>query len=69
MPFVHPQSGAIEIDGVDIRAFDLASWRRARRGVFQDFIRLELLMRDNVRRQALRRCRARGSGVGRRDEN
>ena len=43
-----PQSGAIEIDGVDIRKFDLASWRSRVTAVFQDFIRLELPLRDNV---------------------
>ena len=43
-----PQSGAIEIDGVDIRELDLASWRSRVTAVFQDFIRLELPLRDNV---------------------
>jgi ABC-type multidrug transport system fused ATPase/permease subunit len=43
-----PQSGAIEIDGRDLRDFDLASWRSRVAAVFQDFIRLELPMRDNV---------------------
>jgi len=43
-----PQSGAIEIDGVDIRDFDLASWRSRVTAVFQDFMRLELPLRDNV---------------------
>jgi ATP-binding cassette, subfamily B, bacterial len=43
-----PQAGAIEIDGVDIREFDLASWRSRVAAVFQDFIRLELPLRDNV---------------------
>jgi ABC-type multidrug transport system fused ATPase/permease subunit len=43
-----PQSGAIEIDGVDLRAFDLESWRSRVTAVFQDFIRLELPLRDNV---------------------
>jgi ABC-type multidrug transport system fused ATPase/permease subunit len=43
-----PQSGAIEIDGVDIREFDLSSWRSRVTAVFQDFIRLELPLRDNV---------------------
>ena len=43
-----PQSGAIEIDGVDLRALDLASWRARITAVFQDFIRLELPLRDNV---------------------
>jgi ABC-type multidrug transport system fused ATPase/permease subunit len=43
-----PQSGTIEIDGVDIREFDLASWRSRIAAVFQDFIRFELPLRDNV---------------------
>ncbi len=43
-----PQSGAITIDGVDLRAFDLASWRSRVTAVFQDFLRLELPLRDNV---------------------
>jgi ABC-type bacteriocin/lantibiotic exporter with double-glycine peptidase domain len=43
-----PQSGAIEVDGVDIREFDLASWRSRVAAVFQDFIRLELPLRENV---------------------
>jgi ABC-type multidrug transport system fused ATPase/permease subunit len=43
-----PQSGAIEIDGVDIRDFDLASWRSRVTAVFQDYMRLELPLRDNV---------------------
>jgi ATP-binding cassette subfamily B protein len=43
-----PQSGAIEIDGVDLRELDLASWRSRVAAVFQDFIRLELPLRDNV---------------------
>ena len=43
-----PQSGSIEADGVDIRAFDLKSWRSRVAAVFQDFIRFELPLRDNV---------------------
>jgi ABC-type multidrug transport system fused ATPase/permease subunit len=43
-----PQSGAIEIDGIDLRELDLASWRSRVAAVFQDFIRLELPLRDNV---------------------
>jgi ABC-type multidrug transport system fused ATPase/permease subunit len=43
-----PQGGAIDIDGVDIREFDLRSWRTRITAVFQDFIRLELPLRDNV---------------------
>jgi ATP-binding cassette subfamily B protein len=46
--FYDPQSGAIEIDGVDLREFDPASWRRRITAVFQDFLRLELPLRDNV---------------------
>ena len=43
-----PQSGAIEVDGVDVRTLDLASWRSRVAAVFQDFIRFELSLRDNV---------------------
>ena len=43
-----PQSGAIEIDGVDLRDLDLTSWRKRVAAVFQDFIRFELPLRDNV---------------------
>ena len=43
-----PQSGAIEIDGVDLREFEVDSWRKRLTAVFQDFTRFELPMRDNV---------------------
>jgi ABC-type multidrug transport system fused ATPase/permease subunit len=43
-----PQGGAIEVDGVDLREVDLESWRPRVAAVFQDFIRFELPLRDNV---------------------
>jgi ABC-type multidrug transport system fused ATPase/permease subunit len=43
-----PVSGAIEVDGVDVRELDLESWRSRVTAVFQDFIRFELSLRDNV---------------------
>ena len=43
-----PQAGAIEIDGVDLSDLDLQSWRSRVTAVFQDFIRFELPLRDNV---------------------
>jgi len=43
-----PQSGAIEIDGIDLRTLALDEWRRRLAAVFQDFIRFELPLRDNV---------------------
>src|SRR5262249_38205705 len=43
-----PQAGGIEIDGVDLRGFDVASWRARLTAGFQDFIRFELPLRDNV---------------------
>ena len=46
--FYDPQSGSIEIDGVDLRSFDLTSWRSRLTAVFQDFTRFELSLRDNV---------------------
>jgi ATP-binding cassette, subfamily B, bacterial len=43
-----PQSGAIEIDGTNLRDFDLPSWRSRVAAVFQDFVRFEWPLRDNV---------------------
>ena len=43
-----PQGGAIEVDGVDIRELDVDSWRSRISAVFQDFIRFDLPLRDNV---------------------
>jgi ABC-type transport system involved in cytochrome bd biosynthesis fused ATPase/permease subunit len=43
-----PQRGTIEVDGVDIRDFDLESWRSRLAAVFQDFVRFEWPLRDNV---------------------
>jgi len=43
-----PQSGAIEIDGIDLREFDIESWRARLAAVFQDYVRFELPLRDNV---------------------
>ena len=43
-----PQEGAIEVDGKDIRSFEIKSWRSRITAVFQDFIRFELSLRENV---------------------
>jgi ATP-binding cassette, subfamily B, bacterial len=43
-----PQSGAIEIDGVDLRELSVPEWRQRLGAVFQDFIRFERPLRDNV---------------------
>jgi ABC-type multidrug transport system fused ATPase/permease subunit len=43
-----PQSGAIEVDGVDLRDLDLDAWRARITAVFQDFIRFEWSLRSNV---------------------
>ena len=43
-----PQAGAILVDGVDLRELELDSWRARIAAVFQDFIRFELPLRDNV---------------------
>ncbi|MDQ1403643.1 MAG: ATP-binding cassette, subfamily bacterial [Actinomycetota bacterium] len=43
-----PQSGAIEVDGVDLRDIEVDAWRARVTAVFQDFIRFELPLRDNV---------------------
>ena len=43
-----PQEGVIEIDGVDLRELEPDAWRGQVAAVFQDFIRFELPLRDNV---------------------
>lgn len=46
--FYDPQQGAIEVDGLDLRELDVPSWRSRVAAVFQDFMRLELSLADNV---------------------
>jgi ABC-type multidrug transport system fused ATPase/permease subunit len=43
-----PQSGAIEVDGVDLKDLDIDSWRSRLTAVFQDFVRFDLTLRENV---------------------
>ncbi|MES1261684.1 MAG: ABC transporter ATP-binding protein [Acidobacteriota bacterium] len=43
-----PTEGSIEVDGVDLRALDIDSWRSRITAVFQDFVRFELPLRENV---------------------
>ncbi|MPZ95480.1 MAG: ATP-binding cassette domain-containing protein [Propionibacteriales bacterium] len=43
-----PDSGAIEVDVTDLRDLDVDDWRRRVTAVFQDFVRFERSLRDNV---------------------
>ncbi len=43
-----PSSGAITVDGVDLRSLEPGIWRRRIAAVFQDFVRFELSLRENV---------------------
>jgi ATP-binding cassette, subfamily B, bacterial len=43
-----PQRGTIEVDGIDLRELDVSGWRSRLAAVFQDFLRLERSLRDNV---------------------
>jgi ATP-binding cassette, subfamily B, bacterial len=43
-----PTSGAVEIDGVDLREFDAREWRRRVTAVFQDFIQYPMPLGVNV---------------------
>ena len=43
-----PDNGAIMVDGVDLRRLEPAGWRRRIAAVFQDFVRFELSLRENV---------------------
>ncbi len=46
--FYSPTSGTITVDGVDLEAIDLEAWRAQLAGGFQDFARLEFLLRESV---------------------
>lgn len=43
-----PTAGRIEVDGIDLRSLDLPAWRARTAAVFQDFVRYEKSLRDNV---------------------
>lgn len=43
-----PTSGSIEVNGVDLREYDLIEWRKAIGVVFQDFAHYQLTMRENI---------------------
>jgi ABC-type multidrug transport system fused ATPase/permease subunit len=43
-----PQEGAVLADGIDLRELDLDAWRARTAAVFQDYVRYELPLRDNV---------------------
>jgi ATP-binding cassette subfamily B protein len=44
-----PSAGTIAIDGIDLADLDLASWRRQVAVIFQDFVRYELPLTENIR--------------------
>lgn len=46
--FYDPQHGSIRVDGYDLRDLDIDRWRSRIAAVFQDFVRYELPLRDNV---------------------
>jgi ATP-binding cassette subfamily B protein len=43
-----PTAGRITVDGVDVREFPAAAWRRRLGAIFQDFVHYDLPVRDNV---------------------
>ncbi len=43
-----PTGGTIAVDGHDLRTLDVISWRRQVAAVFQDYVRFELTLRENV---------------------
>ncbi len=43
-----PTEGAVEADGVDLKEIEIEEWRSQVTAVFQDFIRFELPLRENV---------------------
>lgn len=57
-----PQEGAIEVDGIDLRELAIESWRGRLAVVFQDFIRFERSLRENVAPSSVAGVSARGGG-------
>ncbi|MFC4585215.1 ABC transporter ATP-binding protein [Sphaerisporangium corydalis] len=43
-----PTAGRIEVDGVDLRELDPASWRGRVTAIFQDYVKYDLPLRENV---------------------
>lgn len=43
-----PDAGAVLVDGADLRGVDPAAWQRTFAATFQDFLRYELTLRENV---------------------
>jgi ATP-binding cassette, subfamily B, bacterial len=43
-----PTAGTISIDGIELSDLDLVSWRRQLAVIFQDFVRYELPVADNI---------------------
>jgi ATP-binding cassette, subfamily B, bacterial len=43
-----PTTGSISVDGADLRGLEPGGWRRRLAAVFQDFVRFELSLRENV---------------------
>jgi ATP-binding cassette subfamily B protein len=43
-----PRAGRITVDGIDVRSFPAAAWRRRLGAIFQDFVHYDLPVADNV---------------------
>ena len=43
-----PTGGSIEVDGIPLHELDVTSWRARIAAVFQDYVRFETTLRDNV---------------------
>ncbi|MGH3303535.1 MAG: ATP-binding cassette domain-containing protein [Streptosporangiaceae bacterium] len=43
-----PTAGRVTVDGTDLTRLDLLSWRRQLAVIFQDFVRYEVPLRDNI---------------------
>jgi ATP-binding cassette, subfamily B, bacterial len=59
-----PAAGTITVDGVPVSALDVSAWRRTIAAIFQDFVRYELPVRDNIGFGAIEVLRAAGQYSG-----
>lgn len=46
--FYDPDAGRILLDGIDVRSIEPKSWQRRIAAIFQDFVRYELSVRENI---------------------
>jgi ATP-binding cassette, subfamily B, bacterial len=60
-----PTSGQVSIDGADLRDVDLPAWHRRIAPMFQDYLRAQLTVGENISLGAIERAGEEGAGLDR----